>query len=289
MKTVSISVLQALIITKNEDPNIRRVLNKLRWLERVIILDSYSTDRTIEIVRSFPNVEIHYRPFDTFARQCNYGLSLLSSEWVLSLDADYVLTDAFISETRQFLQKNEIGYSAYSSKFEFLIYGKPLISNNTTARPVLFRKESVFYVDDGHAHRLELNGKAGLYKSSILHDDRKSLSRWLNNQDGYSIRECAKLLDPENQSAQSIINKIRRTKIFAPFLVFFYSLFVKGLILNGWAGWYYTLQRTMVEMLWAIRMIEDEKLNKNDYSEKEHLSEQSSHAYDLKAEASSMN
>lgn len=270
MESIKSSVLQALIITKNEDPNIERVLSKLYWLEKVVVLDSYSTDSTLEIVRSFSNVSIHFRTFDTFANQCNYGLSLINSEWVMSLDADYVLTDSFISEAKQLVTTNDLNQTAYSSKFKFLIYGKQLISNNTTARPVLFRRSNCFYIDDGHAHRLEINGSVGAFKSSILHDDRKSLSRWLSNQDGYSIRECAKLLDDDSGNAKSVINKIRRTKIFAPIIVFFYSLFFKGLILNGWTGWYYTLQRTMVEMLWALRMIENEKLKINQTKDQYH-------------------
>ena len=52
------------------------------------------------------------------------------------------------------------------------------------------------------------------------------------------------------------IFKLRKTKIFAPFLVFFYCLFIQGLIFKGWRGWHYTLQRTMVEMLIALRLTE---------------------------------
>ncbi len=260
MELIKSSSLQAFIITKNEDPNIKRVLDKLTWLEKVYVLDSYSTDDTIAILNSYPNVELGYRQFDTFAQQCNYGLSLLNSEWVLSLDADYVLTDDFIKETIAFLNSADQDIVAYNSRFEFLIYGKQLLSNNTTPRPVLFKRTEGHYIDDGHAHRLKIEGKIGSYNARILHDDRKSLSRWISNQDGYSIRECNKLMDENNPERNSFLNKIRRTKIFAPFFVFFYCLFVKGLIFNGWAGWYYTLQRTMVEILFAIRMIEEEKL-----------------------------
>jgi len=264
MEQIGADILQAFIITKNEDPNIKRVLDKLTWLEKVYVLDSYSTDETISILESYPNVEIAYRKFDTFAGQCNYGLSEIHCEWVLSLDADYVLTDDFIKETRSILASNDREIVAWYTRFEFLIYGQQLSSNNTTPRAVLFRKSAGKYFDDGHAHRLQISGSTGNYKAKILHDDRKSLSRWLSNQDGYSIRECDKLLDPANPDRNSLINKIRRTKIFAPFFVFFYCLFAKGLFRNGWAGWYYTLQRTMVEILFAIRLIEEEKLKKEE-------------------------
>jgi glycosyltransferase involved in cell wall biosynthesis len=257
MNMIESNLLQALIITKNEEPNIQRVLNKLTWIEKVVVLDSFSTDATLEILAAFPNVSVRQRAFDTFAGQCNYGLDLMDSEWVLSLDADYVLTDEFIAETQRFLKLNDPDISAYCTRFKFLIYGKELLSNNTTSRPVLFRRSACAYVDDGHAHRLIVNGNEKPYKSFILHDDRKSLSTWLSNQDKYSIREREKLLNGDNTN--SMIIKIRRTKVFAPIIVFFYCLLVKGLIFNGWFGWYYTLQRTMVEMLFALRMIEKDE------------------------------
>lgn len=261
MQNVKSDSLQALILTKNEEPNIQRVLDKLTWIERVLVIDSHSTDNTVEIMESYPNVKIIYRKFDTFAQQCNYGLEMLSSKWVLSLDADYVLTDGFIEETKQFVMHNS-NISGYYTKFDWIIYGKKLRSNNTTPRAVLFKRGFGKYYDDGHAHRLNITGETQNYKHKILHDDRKSLSRWINNQDGYSIKECDKLLSLNSSSQNSALYRIRRTKILAPFLVFFYCLFMKGLILDGWAGWYYTLQRTMVEMLFILRLIEAENFKK---------------------------
>jgi glycosyltransferase involved in cell wall biosynthesis len=71
MEAVKSDLLQALILTKNEEPNIARTLDKLKWLDKVLVLDSYSTDSTVQIMQSYPNVEIQYRKFDTFATQCN--------------------------------------------------------------------------------------------------------------------------------------------------------------------------------------------------------------------------
>ena len=260
MGSVGPDILQALVITRDEEPNIRRTLDKLKWLEKVIVLDSHSSDSTIEILKSYPNVEVHFRSFDTFANQCNSGLSLLSSEWALSLDADFVLTDEFIKEAKKIVSVDDPKIAAYFSRFRFLVFGKELVHNNTTARAVLFRKDRCSYYDDGHAHRLKISGNAEYFKSYILHDDRKSLDTWLLNQDKYSIRECAKLLDTSSENSGSLVNKIRRTKILAPFIIFFYCLIVKRLVFCGWYGWHYTLQRTFVEMLFALRMIEETKL-----------------------------
>lgn len=260
MELLNSTLLQALILTKNEEPNLKRVLDKLIWLEKVVILDSFSTDATLEIAASYPNTVVVQRPFDTHGQQWNYGLSLLESKWILSLDADYVLPDDFIAETRKYVATGTD--TAYETNFKFLVFGKPLLKDNTTPRPVLFKKECCAYFDDGHTQRLKVDGTTGMYKAVILHDDRKSLSRWLSNQDGYAIKECNKLIQSSGEGLP-MSSKIRKTKVLAPFIVFFYSLFIKGLIFNGWRGWHYTLQRTMVEIILALRMIEEEKLKKD--------------------------
>ncbi len=254
MTTIPHNIITGLIITYNEEDNIRRVVDRLHWLQKIIVVDSFSTDATLSILASYPNVVVYKRKFDSFAAQCNYGLALADSEWILSLDSDYLLTEKFSKEVLLLINQNDHKV-AYFCRFRFLVFGKQLLNDNTTPRAVFFKKESCIYYDDGHAHRLQINGDTGNFRNRILHDDRKSLSRWLNSQSKYSIQETDKLLSTPNGQL-SFLSKIRKTKLLAPFFVFFYCLFVQGLIFNGWRGWHYTLQRTMVEMLFALRLIE---------------------------------
>lgn len=252
-KIISSDILTALILTWNEEENIGRVLQRLSWLGKVVIIDSGSTDTTIDIIKSYPNTAIFHRQFDTHAQQWNYGLSVCNSEWILSLDADYILTPRFVDEAEMLIKPGN--YVAFNAAFEFCIFGRPVGKNNTTPRPVLFKKACCSYYDEGHTQRLNINGKTGNFKHKILHDDRKSLTRWLNNQAAYSLKEADMLVQlPDAQLP--FIFRLRKTKILAPFLVFFYCLFVQGLIFKGWRGWHYTLQRTMVEMLIALRLTE---------------------------------
>lgn len=113
-----------LILTYNEATNIERTLKSLTWAKTIIVIDSYSTDETLEILYSFPQVQVFQRQFDSFAVQCNYGLGKIASEWVLSLDADYVLTDKLINEIKN-LQKKP-GVNSYSVPFKYCVFGKPL-------------------------------------------------------------------------------------------------------------------------------------------------------------------
>ncbi len=64
-----------LIITYDEAPNIRRVLGKLVWAQRIIVIDSGSTDGTLDILKGYSQVNVINRPFVDFADQCNFGLT----------------------------------------------------------------------------------------------------------------------------------------------------------------------------------------------------------------------
>lgn len=251
--------LTAVVLTWNEEENIARTLHHLTWLERIVVIDSGSTDNTVELIKGFANTEVHTRKFDTHAQQWNYGLSFCHSEWILSLDADYILSYAFIEEIKQKLSQANI--SAYNAEFDFVLFERPLNKNNTTPRPVLFKQRDCIYYDDGHTQRLRINGKQAALTNRILHDDRKPLSRWLLNQSSYSLKEAMMLLDkPEGE--MSVLEKLRKKRIYTPLLMFFFCLFKRRMILEGARGWHYTLQRTIVEMLISLRLTE-EKINKS--------------------------
>ena len=68
-----------LVITYNEAPNIARTLDRLLWARRIVVIDSGSTDETLEIVRSYPQAEVIHRPFDDFASQCNFGIAQVAT------------------------------------------------------------------------------------------------------------------------------------------------------------------------------------------------------------------
>src|SRR5207248_2307148 len=88
------------ILTLNEERNLARVLDRLTWAHKIIVADSFSTDATETIARRYPNVEFHQRRFDFHAAQWNAALELVPNkfEWILALDADYMLSPAIVDE-----------------------------------------------------------------------------------------------------------------------------------------------------------------------------------------------
>ncbi len=247
-----------LVLTYNEAPNIERTLRQLDWAKSIVVVDSYSTDETLQILGKFPQVKVFQRGFDSFASQCNFGLQQISTEWVLSIDADYFLTDELVDELKSLQPQDSI--NAFNVRFKYCIFGKPIRGTLYPPRKVLYRREKAIYEDDGHAHHVKVEGESAWLSSYILHDDRKSLSRWLSSQDRYMIREVEKFHQTP-LALLSFSDRIRRNKIFAPFVVLFYCLFWQKVILDGWRGWYYALQRVLAEIILAIRLIEKEKLS----------------------------
>jgi glycosyltransferase involved in cell wall biosynthesis len=246
--------LTVLILTFNEAPNLRRTLEKLAWAKEILVVDSFSTDETLEIARSFKQVRIVQRRFDTFAGQCNFGLQQVRTEWVLSLDADYVLSDELACELASLQPKSDV--VGYRARFAYCIQGYPLRASLYPPRTVLYRKSLANYRDEGHGHRVQINGKIAALKNVIYHDDRKPLDRWLSEQNRYALAE-ARHLQATPVSKLNRPDRIRQSIILAPVLVFFFTAFGKRLILDGWPGWYYVFQRTLAEIMLSLRLIEE--------------------------------
>ncbi|MBE9203840.1 glycosyltransferase family 2 protein [Synechocystis salina LEGE 06099] len=254
---MDLALITPLILTYNEAPNIERTLQKLQWAKRIVIIDSFSNDETLEIANNHPQVEFFQRQFTSFADQCNFGLGKISTEWVLSLDADYILTQSLIEELNQIPDDTPI--NGYKVPFKYCVFGQPLRGTLLPPRCVLYRPQFAKYEDDGHAHRVNISGRKGQLNHPIYHDDRKPLSRWLWAQDRYMIIEAQKLTQtPSSQLSWG--DKIRKQKILAPFIIFVYCLIIKGGILDGWRGWYYAFQRVFAEILLSLRLMEAELL-----------------------------
>jgi glycosyltransferase involved in cell wall biosynthesis len=244
-----------LIIAFNEAPNLERCLNGVRWARRIVVIDSGSTDATLDICRRFPQVEVVHNPFRSFAEQCNFGLGHIRSKWALSFDADYIAEPSFHDELQALPESETTGYYA---SFIYCIYGRKLRGGLYPPRLVLYQREHAEYHNDGHGHRVTVPGAKAQLASRLLHDDRKPLDRWLASQLRYAAQESKKL-QAADPASLALPDRLRRTGWANALAVLPYCLLWKGGLFDGPAGWLYALQRTLAEVLLAIHVL-DRKL-----------------------------
>jgi glycosyltransferase involved in cell wall biosynthesis len=243
-----------MIISFDEAPNIERTLSKLTWAKRIVVIDSGSTDQTLAILARHSNVEVFYRRFDSFAAQCNFGLSQVLTPWVLSLDADYVLSDSSIRELERLTVEPQV--RGFQARFVYCVHGRTLRGALYPPRTVLHRVENSIYENVGHSHRVRVAGALGMLDAPIFHDDRKPLARWLDSQRRYAVQEAQYLVSIGEASRLSRTDRLRARGWFMPIAAMPYTLIVKRCALDGWAGWFYALQRTYAEILIALELID---------------------------------
>ena len=238
------------ILTYNEQENIERTLSALQWAKNIIIVDSFSDDNTLSICKRFENVTVIQRTFDQHAKQWNFAIQQnISTEWILALDADHIVSDKLFVELSELKPAKDI--AGYWVKYTYLINGKALTGSLYPPLIALYKKQYASYVQDGHTQRLKLEHKTDELTQNLLHDDRKSHKRWLNSQKKYAEQEANKL-SATAWSELSINDKIRCIPMLAPLLVLPYTLVIKRTLLDGYVGLIYTYQRFTAELILQI-------------------------------------
>ena len=242
------------ILTYNESPNIGRSLERLTWAREVVIVDSHSTDDTLAIAARFPNVRVVQRSFDSHARQWRFAVEEtgITSDWVLRLDADYMVEPGLRDEMAGL--RPDGATAAYEIAFTYCIDGRPLRASLYPALPVLFRRGRGHFRQDGHTEKLGNDGPVAKLANRLLHDDRKSLERWLQSQSRYQAQEAEKLTT-RSWAELSLADRVRRTRVLGPLAVAVHCLFVKGLLFDGSAGLHYTAQRVTADLILSMHLL----------------------------------
>ena len=240
------------VLTRDEAPNIGRTLAQLAWAGEVIVVDSFSTDETLAIAATFPNVRVVQRAFDTLAAQASFGAEQCRTPWMLLMDADYFLTDELIGELGTLAPPP--GVHAYTASFGYAIGGRPLRASLYPARVLLLHRDHCEFWQDGHAHRVRVQGETGALRGKVIHDDRKSFRRFVERQRRYMRQEAAKLRAADPRTL-NLAGRIRKLIVVAPIAVLVHTLFVKRLILDGIPGLHYTFERVVAESILSYEML----------------------------------
>lgn len=162
--------LSIVVITKNEEGRLRECLESVAWAKEIIVVDDYSTDRTVQIAGEFTD-RVYERAMDIEGRHRNYAYSLASHEWVLSLDADERVTPELRDEIIRLLQDGPTcnGYTIPRKNFmgkTWVRYGGMYPS----AQLRLFKKGLFKYDDQAEVHpQAYMPNPCGALRNDILH------------------------------------------------------------------------------------------------------------------------
>jgi glycosyltransferase involved in cell wall biosynthesis len=241
------------LLTYNEECNIARTLSHLAWAKDIVVVDCGSSDGTVAILGTFPNVRIFRRPFDTHANQWRYAVenTQIRTDWVLRLDADYEVSKTLVSELAEL--DSGAAVNGYRIRFEYAIFSHVLLSSLYPPNTVLLRRGYFSLWDKGHTEAWDVRGAVVTLRGRIIHNDWKPIGQWLMNQTSYMQRE----LDRFHTRKTGMVRWLRRWPPLMPIAVLLYCLFGKGLILNGRAGIFYALQRMVAEAVFSLMMLEE--------------------------------
>jgi len=268
--------LSVLVTTYNQEANIAHCLESvIGWAGEVWVLDSHSTDRTLEILRRYP-VKVQQRTFDDFASNKNWALEHLpwAHAWVLILDADEAVPEGLRREMEETLRADGKGCSGFYLNRRVFFLGRWLKHcgwyPNWNLR--LFRHPLGRYENRKVHEHLILQGKAGYLTQDLIHDDRRPLAEWIARHNQFSSSEAQERLALLRKTKETGFHgsllggplerrRFLKEQVFLrlpakPILWFLYLYIVQRGFLDGRAGFHFCLLQGIQEYQVSLKMEE---------------------------------
>ena len=196
--------LSVLIVAKNEAHNLADCLAAASWaFERIVVVDPVSRDATLEIAQQQAEV-VAVRAFDDFASQRNFGLSLASGDWVLSVDADERVTAPLAAEIQRIMAEPANPYHGFRVPIRSVILGRPFgFSGTQHDQPLrFFRRDSGHWTGLVH-ETVVLNGTVGSLQNALGHHSLPNVQVFLHKLDHYTTLEAQGLAGSERRFRMS--------------------------------------------------------------------------------------
>ncbi len=220
--------LSLIIIAKNEESQISKFLESVKWVDEIIVLDSGSTDKTVSICKEF-TPHVFETDWQGFGIQKQRALEKATGDWVLSMDADEIISPQLRAEIEHAINQNQFDafllprLSSYCGKFikhggwypDYILR--------------LFRREIARFTDDIIHEHAVVEGKIGKLTAPILHESYSDFSEVLEKVNSYSTLQAQKLASHDVKSSLS-------KAIFRALWKFIQTYFVKAGFLDGMHG-----------------------------------------------------
>ena len=185
--------ITATIITLNEERNIARALESLRCADEILIVDSGSVDRTIELAEKL-GARVYEGGWRGFAGQKNWAAEQARNDWILSLDADEALSEALEAEIWN-LKKVGPQFDAYTMPRMARYLGRWILHSGwyPDRKVRLYNRNKARWVGDYVHESVEVTGRLGHLESNLLHFTCESLSEHLKTMDRYTTLAAQEL------------------------------------------------------------------------------------------------
>lgn len=225
--------ISVFIITYNEEKIISKCLEKLAWADEIVVVDSGSTDNTVAICEKF-KATVVYNKFENFGKQKQFALEQTNNSWVLSLDADEVLSDELIKEIQAINFSND--NSGYLIPRTHVFLNKIFKYGSENKKPILrlFNKTKGDFTQDKVHEVIKIGGKLGKLNNEMLHYTVFDISTAIQKQIKYSLLSGELLFEKGKKS--SLLKSI----IKFPF-EFIRVYFVQRNLLNGYEGFIWSM------------------------------------------------
>jgi glycosyltransferase involved in cell wall biosynthesis len=180
-------MITAVVLTKNEEKNIKECLESIKWCDEIILIDDESKDKTVKIAQNY-KAKVFVNPLkNNFATQRNFGLKKAIGDWVFFIDADERVSEALWFEIMQHTNSSISDVSGFYIKRKDIIWGKELKFGETgnTKLLRLARREAGEWV--GHVHEeWAIKGKKVTLKKELIHYPHQSVKEFLSEVNYYT-------------------------------------------------------------------------------------------------------
>jgi glycosyltransferase involved in cell wall biosynthesis len=248
--------ISAVIITYNEQGNIERCLASLDWVDEILVVDSFSTDHTVEIAKKYTRTIIQHE-WEGFVRQKIYATSQASHDWILSIDADEEISHELKTEILAIRQTGFTG-TAYQMPRKVLYLGKWIRYGGwyPDYKMRLFnRKQGQWMGVEVHEY-WQSTGKCSRLKGDLLHYSYKNISDHLNKINNLTTIAASELRG-KNIKASFLSLMIN------PFAKFLKAYFIKTGFLDGFVGLVIALLGSYYVFLKYLKLWELQQMSKN--------------------------
>jgi len=186
--------ITATIITLNEERNIARAIESLRCCDEIVMLDSGSADRTVELAEKFGARTIE-SPWRGYAGQKNWAAEQAANDWILSLDADEALSEALEGEIWS-LKKTGPKYDAYTMPRLAQYLGKWILHSGwyPDRKVRLYHRSKAKWIGSFVHESVQVDGRIGHLDANLLHFTCDSLSEHLKTMDRYTTLAAEELV-----------------------------------------------------------------------------------------------